>query len=106
MAIKVAINGFGRIGKCILRAYAEGHYPEIEIVGINIGFGDFESELHFLKYDSTHGIFQNLKGSNYLSQANLFHIIRIHAPLKVLVRIADHIVIGSIHDPIPKIRCS
>lgn len=64
MAIKVAINGFGRIGKCILRAYAEGHYPEIEIVGINIGFGDFESELHFLKYDSTHGIFQNLKGSN------------------------------------------
>ncbi len=64
MMIKVAINGFGRIGKCILRAYAEGNYPEIEIVGINIGFGDFESEFHFLKYDSTHGIFANLKNSN------------------------------------------
>jgi len=61
MATRIAINGFGRIGKCVLRAFAENDYPDLEIVCVNIGMGDLDSEYHFLKYDSTHGIFNNLK---------------------------------------------
>jgi glyceraldehyde 3-phosphate dehydrogenase len=56
--IKVAINGFGRIGRNILRAYFEGHRQgEIEFVAIN-DLGDRETNAHLLKYDTTHGIFK------------------------------------------------
>lgn len=62
MTIKVAINGFGRIGKCILRAFAESKkYKDIEFVSINLGVGDLDAEYHALKYDSTHGILQSAK---------------------------------------------
>ncbi len=53
--IKVAINGFGRIGRNILRAYLGGvHRGEIQFVAIN-DLGDREINAHLLKYDSTHG---------------------------------------------------
>ena len=52
MAIKVGINGFGRIGRCILRA---GHKnPDLEFVGIN-DLTDPATLAHLLKYDSVHG---------------------------------------------------
>jgi glyceraldehyde 3-phosphate dehydrogenase len=55
--IKVAINGFGRIGRNILRAYFAGHRKgEIEFVAIN-DLGDRETNAHLLKFDTTHGIF-------------------------------------------------
>jgi glyceraldehyde 3-phosphate dehydrogenase len=55
--IKVAINGFGRIGRNILRAYFAGHRKgEIQFVAIN-DLGDRETNAHLLKYDTTHGIF-------------------------------------------------
>jgi glyceraldehyde 3-phosphate dehydrogenase len=54
MAIKVGINGFGRIGRLVFRAAASK--PEIEIVGINDLF-DVDSLAYLLKYDSTHGRF-------------------------------------------------
>lgn len=61
MTIKVAINGFGRIGKSILRAYAESDkHNDIEFVGINLGNSDLDAEFHALKYDSTHGILNNV----------------------------------------------
>lgn len=57
MAIKVAINGFGRIGRCVLRAiYERSLQNEIEVVAIN-SIDDPETRLHLLKYDSTHGRF-------------------------------------------------
>jgi len=57
MSIKVAINGFGRIGRNILRAYFLGHRKsEIEFVAIN-DLGDRATNVHLFKYDTTHGTF-------------------------------------------------
>lgn len=61
MAIRVAINGFGRIGKCILRAYLESGRKDLEFVAINSGVGDLETDFHLLKYDSTHGTLNSVK---------------------------------------------
>lgn len=55
MAIKVAINGFGRIGRCSLRAAIENKL-NIEIVAIN-DLADNETLAHLFKYDSSYGIF-------------------------------------------------
>ena len=56
MSVKVAINGFGRIGRNILRASVENNRKDIEVVGIN-DLGSPEMNLHLLKYDSVHGRF-------------------------------------------------
>jgi glyceraldehyde 3-phosphate dehydrogenase len=56
MPIRVAINGFGRIGRCVFRAGFED--PEIEFVHIN-DLTDDKTLAHLLKYDSVHGKFQN-----------------------------------------------
>jgi len=57
MAIKLAINGFGRIGRNIVRAlYESGLSDEIKIVAIN-ELADPEAIAHLLKYDTSHGRF-------------------------------------------------
>jgi len=57
MSIKVAINGFGRIGRNILRAkYESSGYDDIEIVAIN-DLGDSSINAHLLQYDTAHGKF-------------------------------------------------
>lgn len=57
MAIKVAINGYGRIGRNILRAlYESGRTNEVEIVAIN-DLGDAETNAHLTQYDTAHGRF-------------------------------------------------
>ena len=56
MAIKVAINGFGRIGRLVLRALYEEKRDDIEVVAIN-DLGSAEANAHLLKYDSVHGRF-------------------------------------------------
>ena len=57
MAIKVAINGYGRIGRNILRAlYESGRTGEIRIVAIN-DLGDAETNAHLTRYDTAHGKF-------------------------------------------------
>ncbi|MCI0466738.1 MAG: type I glyceraldehyde-3-phosphate dehydrogenase, partial [Beijerinckiaceae bacterium] len=56
MAIRVAINGFGRIGRNILRAIAESKRNEIQIVAIN-DLGPVETNAHLLRFDSVHGRF-------------------------------------------------
>ena len=58
MTIRVAINGYGRIGRNILRALYEGeHRKDIQIVAIN-DLGTAEVNVHLTKYDTTHGRFQ------------------------------------------------
>ena len=58
MSIKVAINGFGRIGRNILRAkYESSKYDDIEIVAIN-DLGDCSINAHLLEYDTAHGKFK------------------------------------------------
>ena len=53
--MRVAINGFGRIGKLVLRAFLEKKLKNIKIVAIN-ELGNLDSSIHLLKYDSSHGI--------------------------------------------------
>jgi len=52
--IKVGINGFGRIGRLILRALLENYKGKIQIAGIN-DLGSIEANAHLVKFDSTHG---------------------------------------------------
>lgn len=57
MTIRVAINGYGRIGRCILRAIFEyGHQNEFNVVAIN-DIAGIQSTAHLTRYDSTHGRF-------------------------------------------------
>ena len=56
MAVRVAINGFGRIGRLVLRAIAESGRKDIEVVAIN-DLGSVADNAHLLKYDSVHGRF-------------------------------------------------
>src|SRR6267378_3026538 len=56
MAVRVAINGFGRIGRLVLRAAYEHKHSEIEVVGVN-DLGSVETNAHLLRYDSVHGRF-------------------------------------------------
>ena len=52
--MKVAINGFGRIGKLVFRAFLEKNLKGVEIVAIN-ELGSLDSSLHLMKFDSIHG---------------------------------------------------
>lgn len=56
MAVKVGINGFGRIGRLVFRASVDN--PNVEVVGINDPFIDLEYMVYMLKYDTVHGIFK------------------------------------------------
>jgi glyceraldehyde 3-phosphate dehydrogenase len=81
MKYRVAINGFGRIGRLTLRALIDRKLNDVEIVAVN-DLGEVESNLHLFKYDSVHGTFNDdiTKTSNkvkigsydidFLSEAN------------------------------------
>ncbi|HWJ76395.1 MAG TPA: type I glyceraldehyde-3-phosphate dehydrogenase [Kaistia sp.] len=56
MAVRVAINGFGRIGRNILRAIVESGRTDIEVVSVN-DLGPVETNAHLLRFDSVHGRF-------------------------------------------------
>ena len=67
MAIKVGINGFGRIGRMAFRAIAQDFSNDIEVVGIN-DLLDADYLAYMLKYDSVHG---NFKGDVAVDGNNL-----------------------------------
>lgn len=56
MTVRVAINGFGRIGRNVLRAIIESGRTDIKVVGIN-DLGPVETNAHLMRYDSVHGRF-------------------------------------------------
>ena len=56
MAVKVGINGFGRIGRNVLRALIEEGRTDVEVVAIN-DLGPVETNAHLIRYDSVHGRF-------------------------------------------------
>lgn len=70
MTIKVGINGFGRIGRCVVRALQKSGRSDIEIVHIN-DLCDTELSAHLLRYDTTHGRFDGevKAGTNELTIA-------------------------------------
>ena len=67
MAVRVAINGFGRIGRLVFRAAMEHPSREIEVVGVN-DLGPVETNAHLLRYDSVHGRYPHevTTGENWL----------------------------------------
>ena len=81
MAIKVGINGFGRIGRLVLRAAIESGRNDVEFVAIN-DLGSVEANAHMLRYDSVHGRFPGeigVDGNNLLIKTHG----RTYAPIKV-----------------------
>jgi len=56
MTVKVGINGFGRIGRLVLRAAIESGRDDVEVVAIN-DLGSVEANAHLFRYDSVHGRF-------------------------------------------------
>ena len=68
MALKIAINGFGRIGRCVMRIASTRE--DIKVVAIN-DMADKEMMLHLLKYDSVHGTFDaNFDGIDIFQETN------------------------------------
>ena len=81
MAVKVAINGFGRIGRLVLRAMIESNRRDVECVAIN-DLGSVEANAHLFRYDSVHGRFPGevaVDGNKIIITANG----RIYAPIIV-----------------------
>lgn len=58
MTLRIAINGFGRIGRLVVRAIVEYGHDDVQIVAINSP-GALETQAHLLRYDSVHGRFMN-----------------------------------------------
>src|SRR5262245_39089086 len=56
MSVRVAINGFGRIGRNVLRAIAEAKRNDIEVIAVN-DLAPVETNAHLLRFDSVHGRF-------------------------------------------------
>ena len=57
MTINIAISGFGRIGRLVLRAIYESKRTDVKVVAINCSRGDIQSHAHLIKYDTAHGRF-------------------------------------------------
>jgi glyceraldehyde 3-phosphate dehydrogenase len=81
VAVKIAINGFGRIGRLVLRAMIESGRTDVEPVLIN-DLGSVEDNAHMFRYDSVHGRFPGtvtVEGDSIL----ITHNGRIYGPIKV-----------------------
>jgi glyceraldehyde 3-phosphate dehydrogenase len=81
MAVKVAINGFGRIGRCLTRLLATTH-KDLELVAIN-SRADITRDVHLFKYDSVHGRFQGrvaAKGGNLIINDREVRVTRVLNP--------------------------
>jgi len=86
MAIKIAINGYGRIGRCILRAiYEYNRTDEIQIVAIN-DLGDAHTNAHLTRYDTTHGKFRgdvSIDGDSMIVNGDRIRVLAERDPSKL-----------------------
>jgi glyceraldehyde 3-phosphate dehydrogenase len=86
MAIKVGINGYGRIGRNILRALYEGkHGNDIKIVGIN-DLGDANTNAHLTRYDTAHGRFRgevSVDGDSMVVNGDRIRVVAQRDPTKL-----------------------
>ena len=75
---RIAINGYGRIGQCVLRAlYENGYRDHLQVVAIN-ELSDIDTIAHLTRYDSTHGRFQGsiaVDGDNLLVNGDLASVV-------------------------------
>ena len=86
MAIKVGINGYGRIGRNVLRALYEGkHKGEIQIVALN-DLGDAKTNAHLTQYDTVHGRFPGevkVDGDSLLVNGDRIRVLAERDPAKL-----------------------
>ena len=84
MPVRVAINGFGRIGRCLARVIFSGQ-KEVELIAIN-SRGDLESAALLFKYDSIHGTFSGsvaARSDSLMINGQEVHITRLDDPRKL-----------------------
>lgn len=82
MSIRVAINGFGRIGRLVFRAAMEKNRSDLEFVAIN-DLADAETNAHLLKYDSVHGRFPgevSVKGDIMTVNGKAIKVVQVKDP--------------------------
>jgi glyceraldehyde 3-phosphate dehydrogenase len=86
MAVRVAINGFGRIGRNILRAIVEGDRDgDVEVVAVN-DLGPVETNAHLLRYDSVHGKFPfevKVEGDRISTHLQSFKVTAVKDPAQL-----------------------
>ena len=86
MTIKVAINGFGRIGRMVLRAhYESGKKHDIQFVAVN-DLGDAQTNAHLLKYDTAHGPFParvRVEGNSIVVNGDRIQVVAERDPAKL-----------------------
>lgn len=86
MTIRVAINGYGRIGRNILRAHYESkRHPEIQFVAIN-DLGDVNTNAHLTRYDTTHGKFSGevvVSGNDIIVNGDKIRVVAERDPGKL-----------------------
>ncbi|MBY0544139.1 MAG: type I glyceraldehyde-3-phosphate dehydrogenase [Gammaproteobacteria bacterium] len=85
MVIRVAINGFGRIGRNTLRALYESKRQDIKVVAVN-DLANIEMNAHLLRYDSTHGQFNGdvqIEGNDLVVNGDLIHFTAERDPAKL-----------------------
>ncbi len=76
---RIAINGYGRIGQCVLRAlYENGFRDHLQVVAIN-ELADIDTIAHLTRYDSTHGRFQGeimVEGDSLVVNGDQIRVVR------------------------------
>ncbi len=85
MSVKVAINGFGRIGRNVLRAIKESGRTDIAVVAIN-DLGPVETNAHLLRFDSVHGRFPGtveVEGDNLVVDGQKIRVTAIRNPAEL-----------------------
>jgi len=85
MAIKVGINGYGRIGRNILRALYESGRTDIEIVALN-DLGDAETNAYLTRHDTAHGPFPKdvkVDGGNLIIEGDKIHVFAVRNPAEI-----------------------
>ena len=85
MAIRVAINGFGRIGRLVLRAIVESGRKDIVVVGVN-DLGPIDTNAHLLRYDSVHGRFPGevrVDGEHMIVDGHRIRVTAIKSPAEL-----------------------
>lgn len=92
MPFRIAINGYGRIGQCVLRAlYENGYRDHLQVVAIN-ELSDIDTIAHLTKYDSTHGRFQGdvaVDGDNLVVNGDRIRVLRHPDPEELPWRLLD-----------------
>ena len=85
MTVRVAINGFGRIGRNVLRAIVESGRKDIEVVAVN-DLGPVETNAHLLRFDSVHGRFPSevgVEGDNLVVDGHKIKVTAIKNPAEL-----------------------